>query len=61
MINRRRVVAALVVLLAAVSVGCNKSAKSGEADTGILTGYELGNQQDFADQRRERPGYRDFD
>ena len=42
--------------------GCSRTSKSGEAtNTGLLTGYELGNEQDFADQRKERLNYRDFE
>ncbi len=42
--------------------GCSQTAKSGEpTNTGILTGYELGNQQDFVDQRKDRLNYREFE
>ncbi len=58
---------AVVSLGAAVAAGmvlggCSQTAKSGEpTNTGVLTGYELGNQQDFADQRMDRLNYREFD
>jgi hypothetical protein len=53
-----------VAVLAAVAVfgGCSQTAKSGEpTNTGILTGYELGNEQDFVDQRKDRLTYREFE
>ena len=53
-----------IALLAIVIVagGCSQSTKSGQkTNTGVLTGYELGNEQDFADERRDRVGYRDFE
>ncbi len=53
-----------IALLAIVIVagGCSQSTKSGQkTNTGVLTGYELGNEQDFTDGRRDRVGYRDFD
>ena len=55
---------AAVALLAILIIvgGCSQSTKSGEkTNTGVLTGYELGNEQDFADERRDRVGYRDFE
>ena len=53
-------VALLAILI--VAAGCSKSTKSGQkTNTGVLTGYELGNEQDFTDGRRDRVGYRDFD
>ena len=45
-----------------VAAGCSQSTKSGQkTNTGVLTGYELGNQKDFIDGRQDRIGYRDFD
>ncbi len=63
---RRRLLAAValgaLVAAGAMLGGCSRTSKSGEAtNTGLLTGYELGNEQDFADQRKERLNYRDFD
>ncbi len=53
-------VALLAILI--VAGGCSQSTKSGQkTNTGVLTGYDLGNQQDFTDGRRDRVGYRDFD
>ncbi len=54
------VVALLAILI--VAGGCSQSSKSGQkTNTGVLTGYELGNEKDFTDGRRDRVGYRDFD
>ena len=51
-----------VVAAGAVLGGCSRTAKSGEAtNTGLLTGYELGDQEDFADQRKDRLTYREFE
>ena len=55
---------AAVALLAILIVvgGCSQSTKSGQkTNTGVLTGYELGNEEDFTVGRRDRVGYRDFD
>ncbi len=54
---------ALLILAVILAVtGCSQSTKSGEpTNTGVLTGYELNNQQDFEESRRDRVGYRDFD
>ena len=58
---------AVVALGAAVAAGvvlggCSQTTKSGEpTNTGLLTGYELGDQQDFADQRKDRLHYREFE
>ena len=50
----------LVLLAAAVTLtGCSRKGVSGqETDTGFFTGYEMGNEQDQAEVRQERPGYR---
>ncbi len=62
MTRRLPVVAAVTLLLAFSLAGCGVSSKTGEAsNTGILTGYEIGNQQDIADTRKERPDYRPFE
>ncbi len=55
---------AVVALLAILIVvgSCSQSTQSGQqTNTGVLTGYELGNEQDFTDGRKDRVGYRDFD
>jgi len=53
-------VALLAILIVAGS--CSQSTQSGQqTNTGVLTGYELGNEQDFTDGRRDRIGHRDFD
>ena len=55
---------AAVALLAILIVvgGCSQSTQSGrKTNTGVLTGYELGNEKDFTDGRRDRIEYRDFD
>ena len=58
----RSLFAVVVLTAAAVLGGCSQTAKSGEStNTGILTGYELGNEQDFVDQRKDRPDYREFE
>ena len=58
--NLPAAVALLAILI--VAGGCSQSTQSGQkTNTGVLTGYELGNQQDFTDGRRDRVGYRDFD
>ena len=53
----------LIILLTAVALaGCSQSTKAGEpTNTGVLTGYELNNQKDFAEGRRDRLGQGDFD
>ncbi len=65
-IMSRRLFAAValgaIIAAGAVLGGCSRTSKSGEAtNTGLLTGYELGNQQDFADQRKDRLNYREFE
>ncbi len=58
--NLPAAIALLTILI--VAGGCSQSTKSGQkTNTGVLTGYELGNEQDFVDGRRDRVGYRDFD
>ena len=64
MIRSLKNLPAAVALLAILIVvgGCSQSTKSGQkTNTGVLTGYELGNERDFTDGRRDRVGYRDFD
>ena len=49
------------VLLATVAAGagCSRKSVSGEeTGTGMLTGYELGHEQDMMEVREERPDYR---
>ncbi len=42
--------------------GCARKDVYGESTgTGILTGYELGNERDFQDQRKDRPDYRPYE
>ena len=58
--NLPAAIALLTILI--VAGGCSQSTKSGQkTNTGVLTGYELGNEQDFTDGRKDRVGYRDFD
>ena len=48
---------ALVAGALALFAGCSRTTKSGEATgTGLFTGYELGNSQEQAQIRDERPG-----
>ncbi|MEE8459457.1 MAG: hypothetical protein V3S08_06275 [Phycisphaerales bacterium] len=58
-----RLVAVVGLLaIAIVAAGCSQSTSSGQkTNTGVLTGYEMGNEKDFTDGRRDRLGYRDFD
>lgn len=45
-----------------VAAGCSQSTSTGQkTNTGVLTGYEMGNERDFKDGRRDRLEYRDFD
>ncbi len=54
--------AAALLAILIVAAGCSQSTQSGQkTKTGVLTGYELGNDQDFTDGRKDRIGYRDFD
>jgi len=56
------VVVAAAALLAAVLAGCSQQTTSGEqTNTGVLTGYEISNQNDIADGRKDRLDYRDFE
>ncbi|MHC4127023.1 MAG: hypothetical protein ACYSWT_05010 [Planctomycetota bacterium] len=50
----------LALLLAAAALaGCSRKGTSGQkTDTGFFTGYEMGNEQDQAEIRKDRPGYR---
>ena len=53
------VVAVVVILVAG---GCSQTTKAGEpTNTGVLTGYQLNNSQDFAEGRRDRLGHSDFE
>ncbi len=62
MSRRLLAVTALMLLLAALLAGCSRASKTGEqTNTGLLTGYEMSNQDDFADMRKERPDYRPFE
>ena len=49
----------LGVMLLALAAGCSRQTVDGtKTDTGLLTGYELGNAQDQAEERESRPsGY----
>ncbi len=48
-----------LLLAAATLIGCSRKGTSGQkTDTGFFTGYEIGNEQDQAEIRQERPGYR---
>ncbi len=58
--NRPAAVALMAVLI--VAAGCSQSTTSGrKTNTGVLTGYQLGDEKDFTDGRKDRVGYRDFD
>ncbi len=58
--NLPAAVALLAILI--VAGGCSQSTQSGQkTNTGVLTGYEMGNEQDFTEGRKDRVGYRDFD
>ncbi len=49
-------------LLAGILTGCSQQTTSGEqTNTGVLTGYEISNPNDIAEERKDRPGYRDFE
>lgn len=58
-----RLVAVVGLLaIAILAAGCSQSTSSGQkTNTGVLTGYEMGNEKDFTDGRRDRLEYRDFD
>ncbi len=51
------------LLIAAVSLGgCSRQTKSGEdTGTGFFTGYEIGDEQDRAEVRKDRPDYRRYE
>jgi hypothetical protein len=53
----------LALLLAAAALtGCSRKGTSGQrTDTGFFTGYEMGNEQDQAEIRQDRPDYRPFE
>ena len=51
-----------VLVVAVLLAGCSKTTKSGaETGTGVLTGYELGNPDDFADVRESRPDFQRYE
>jgi hypothetical protein len=51
-----------VLLAAAAATGCSKKGVSEQqTDTGFFTGYEIGNQEDRAETRKDRPDYRPFE
>ena len=61
-----RVIAACLglalILAAAMLTGCSRKGVSGQqTDTGFFTGYEIGNEQDQAEIRQDRPDYRPFE
>jgi hypothetical protein len=53
----------LVLLLAAAALtGCSKKGVSDQkTDTGFFTGYEIGNEADRAETRKDRPDYRPYE
>ena len=45
-----------------VLAGCSQQTASGEqTNTGLFTGYEISNQSDISDGRKDRLDYRDFE
>ncbi len=46
---------ASLLVAATVVTGCSKS-QVPSTGTGTLTGYEIGNQEDFGELRKHRPG-----
>ncbi len=51
-----------LLAIAIVAAGCSQSTSSGQkTNTGVMTGYEMGNERDFTDGRKDRLEYRDFD
>ena len=62
--RRSPALAAAGVLLGALLLpaGCARSTKSAEAaEDGFFTGFEIGNEQDRAQVREDRPGYRPYE
>ena len=62
--RRSPALAAAGVLLGALLLlaGCGRTTKSAEAaEAGFFTGYEIGDEQDRAKIREERPGYRRYE
>jgi hypothetical protein len=50
---------ATVLLSATVLAGCSGKGGSGQGpETGFFTGFEVGNEDDQAEIRKDRPGYR---
>ena len=55
-------VCAATLLVVTTLVGCSRTSVSGKAgNTGLLTGYEMGNPDDYAETRKERPDYQPFE
>ena len=64
MIRRRHTTVAVAgaALFVAVLAGCSQQTASGEqTNTGLFTGYEISNQGDISDSRKDRLDYRDFE
>ncbi len=59
---RMFVAAAACALLGLAAPGCGQKEAYGESNgDGLLTGYEVGNQQDIQDVRKDRPNYVPFE
>ncbi len=57
--SRMAVYGTVVLVGVAMLCGCSRTTRYGEATgTGLLTGYEIGNEQDKAAVRKDRPGYK---
>ena len=57
--SRMTVYGTVVLVGVALLCGCSRTTRYGEATgAGVLTGYEIGNEQDRAAVRKDRPGYR---
>jgi hypothetical protein len=51
-----------ILAIGIAAAGCSQSTSSGQkTNPGVLTGYEMGNERDFKDGRKDRLDYRDFD
>ncbi len=49
-------------VLVTVLAGCSQQTTSGElTNTGVFTGYEINNQNDIGESRKDRLDYRDFE